>query len=139
MIEIIVSISALVISIFSLVLSFMQGRDKAFSIHPIQMKTLDDSFDLLFDDNNKISIDLINFNNRDLLIYLRDGYVCIGHKQHAVKPMYYTIKANSVTNIEIEISSNIHQSPKTKYKTWLAFQYKGLIFTKTCKYKEKFA
>lgn len=137
MVEIILSILALVISIFSLALSFIQSRDKSFNIYHVQIKPLNDSFDLLFNDNNKFSIELINFNNRDLLIYLCDGYICINGKTYSVKSMYYTINANSVTKVEAELSTNDLYSSSQKYHVLLIFKYKGLLLNRTFKYKEK--
>lgn len=137
MVEIILSILALGISIFSLALSFIQSRDKTFNIHHIQIKNLSDSFDLLFNDNNKFSIELINFNNRDLLIYLHDGYICKNGKTYSVKSMYYTINANSVTRVQAELSTNDLYLSSKKYDVLLVFKYKGLLLNRTFKYKEK--
>ncbi len=137
MVEIILSILALVISVFSLALSFIQSRDKSFNIYHVQIKPLNNSIDLLFNDNDKFSIDLINFNNRDILIYLRDGYICINGKTYSVKSMYYTIKSNSVTKVEAELSTNDLYSSSQKYDVLLIFKYKGLLFNRTFKYKEK--
>lgn len=136
MVEIILSISALVISFFSLALSFIQSRDKSFNVHHIQIKPLNNSFDLLFNDNNKFSIELINFNNRDLLIYLYNGHICINGNTYAVNPMYYTINANSVTKIEAELSINELDSFSQKYDVLLIFKYKGLLWNRTFKYEE---
>lgn len=137
MIEIILSISALIISIVSLTLSFIQSRDKSFNIHKIQYKSFNDSIDLLFNDNKKFSIELMNFNNRDLLIYLCNGYIYINGKAYTVNAMYYTINANSVTKIEAEFSVVDLYPTSSKYKALLIFKYKGMLFNRTFKYKEK--
>lgn len=136
MTEIIFSIVALVISVFSLALSFIQSRDKSFNIYHVQTKPLKDAFDLLFSDNNRFSVDLINFNNRDMLIYLCDGYVYIDDRRYQVKKEYYTIKANSVTKIEVEIFvGELYPSTKMNYNKLLVFEYRGLIFKRTYRFK----
>ena len=137
MVEISLSILALIISIFSFVLSFVQSRDKSFGINHIQVKTLDDSYDLLFNDNSKFLIELINFNNRDLLIYLYDGYICINNEIYSVNSRYSTIYANSVTKVEAKLSKNNSSHCSQKYSVLLKFKYKGLLLNRTFMYKEK--
>lgn len=136
---ILVSVAALVISIFSLTLSFLQSYDKAFNIHDIKINPLNDSFDLLFNNQNKFYVDVANYNNRDILIYLYDGYIDITGKKHKLKPMHYTVKANAITSIEIEILVESHQIKRKNYDILLAFKYKGLLFGRVYKHRGRVA
>lgn len=137
--EIIISILALLISIFSLILSFIQCRDKSFNIQHIQIKPLKNPIELLFNGNDEFSIDLINFNNRDILIYLRYGYMCINGKTYPVQSNYYTINANSVTKLEAKFSTDDLYPFPQKYDIMLIFEYKGLLLNRTFRYKRKAA
>lgn len=91
--DIIISLIALFISILSFVLSFLQSHDVKMTVNKIEIKNLNDSFALLFDGNNKIKIGLVNYNDRDVLLYLKEGYVEIDKHQHLIKPAYYTAKS----------------------------------------------
>ena len=132
-IGIIISIISLVISILTLILSFSQAIYKNFVINNVEVKELNDSFDLLFNDNDIFSVEIVNYNNRDMLIYLKEGNIDINGPKHLVEPSYYTIKANSVTRVEIRILSETFDSPINN-KLFLHFQYKGLLFKRNIKY-----
>ena len=97
-----ISIAALIISLLSLILSFLLSRNLAPYMNSVYIPTLKDTFGLLFDNNNKFHIEIANYNNRDVLVYLEDGYINVDQKKCALKPMYYTLKANAVTTIEVE-------------------------------------
>lgn len=130
--DIIISLIALFISILSFVLSFLQSHDVKMTVNKIEIKNLNDSFALLFDDNNKIKIGLVNYNDRDVLLYLKEGYVEIDKHQHLIKPAYYTAKSNSVTDIQIEILSSTRECIDNN-ELYLLFQYKGLLGNRKCK------
>ena len=130
--DIIISLIALFISILSFVLSFLQSHDVKMTVNKIEIKNLNDSFALLFDGNNKIKIGLVNYNNRDVLLYLKEGYVEIDKHQHLIKPAYYTAKSNSVTDIQIEILSSTRGCIDNN-ELYLLFQYKGLLGNRKCK------
>lgn len=134
--EILLSVAALIISVVSLALSFLQGYDKKPTIHGIKIKKLNDGFDLLFNDNCEAEVELVNYNNRDVLLYLKEGYVEANNQKHLIKPEYYTAKANSTTKIKIEILTEVSSSMKRKSKeekVYIVFQYKGLLFKRNCK------
>ena len=103
--DIIISLIALFISILSFVLSFLQSHDVKMTVNKIEIKNLNDSFALLFDDNNKIKIGLVNYNDRDVLLYLKEGYVEIDKRQHLIKPAYYTANRNSIINSWMHLSA----------------------------------
>lgn len=139
MVQTVLSVCALGISILSLILSFMQNRDKSFKITHVNIKDVDDPIQYAFIGYDIVSIDFLNFNNRDMLISLSDGYIYSHGTNYAVKnPIYYTVKANSVTPLETYILvGKPHPCCKKKYEVWLVFKYKGLLFTRTYKYKQK--
>lgn len=137
MMEMTISIVALLVSVLSLGVSYAQNHDKNLKVHGVQIPVLEDSFSLLFDGNKKFNLTLVNSNNRDILVLLRDGYVDIAGKKYAVKSKYYVIKANSVTTIEIEISEKTYNRSRKLYKNWILFCYQGLFIKRKCEYKEK--
>lgn len=135
--EIYISLIALITSILSLILSFLQSLNKKIVAHDIKIKNLNDGLDLLFDGNDKINIELVNYNDRDILLYLKDGYVEINNQEYSIKPEYYTAKSNSVTNIQIEIHPLLRQRFDKRKGLYLLFQYKGLLFNRNYKVRRK--
>ena len=131
--EIWISLIAIIISILSLCLSFLQNRNTKIGMHKIEIKNSRDSFELLFNENNKINIGLVNYNDRDILLYLKAGYVEIDNREHLVASAYYTARSTSVTDIQIEILPSTQPHTNKKEKLYLLFQYKGLLFNVNCK------
>lgn len=112
----IIDIIAIIISFFSLIVSVV-GNMLSTIKRPIMFNTSDieinDSYELLFDTdgkpNNEVTMQIANFNNQDVLFYLYEGCISVKNNEkkldelYSVKPKYYTLKANSVSNITITI------------------------------------
>ena len=108
-IAIAISILSFIISVLGIVLSRIK-KPIVFDTSDIE---INDSYELLFDTdgkpNNEVTVKIANFNNQDVLFYLCDGYISIKNTEkkitelHSVKPEYYTLKANSVSDIKIII------------------------------------
>lgn len=132
-----ISIIALIISLLSLILSFLLSLKQAPYMKSVYIPPLKDSYDLLFDNNNKFNVEIVNQNDRDILVDLQ-GYVTVGEERYDIKQMYCTLEANAVTTIEIEI---LVQEPSLQFKTnrnktLILIKYRGLLCNRIYKYKE---
>lgn len=134
MVETILSILALSISLLSLVLHFFEIRNSQISIHNLEISPLNNFIDLLFVDNNIVNADIANPNNRDILIYLSDGYIDINNQKAKIKPAYFTIQANSITSVKLEIFIDTYEAKKKTHDIMLLFEYTGLLFKRKLKY-----
>lgn len=110
------SIIAIIISGLSFsvsVVGLMFSRIKKPIIFDVNDIEINNVYDLLFESdgktNNEIITRIANFNNQDVLFYLYEGYISVKDNEkrtdelYQVKPEYYTLKANSVSNIIITI------------------------------------
>ena len=116
-------------------LHFFEIRDNRFIIHNLNMNPVKDSIELLFNDNRFIDVSIVNYNNKDMLICLTDGYVNINNQRMKLQQQYFVIKANSITNIKVEIDVGICEDKKAVHNYVFIFKYKGLLFNRKLTYK----
>lgn len=130
------SIIAIIISLFSLIISIIGlifNKIKKPIILEARDIIIDNTFDLLFEtdghSNNEVTAKIVNFNNQDVLIYLYEGIIPVKNNERSVvelyqvKPTYYTLKANSITNVAIIIDiGKLNNKFHNRY-TYLKFEY----------------
>lgn len=143
-ISIFIAFVSLCISFASWCISFVVARGVAPVIHKsgIDVTVHGDGIDLLFSEDgnprNEQVIRMVNKNNRDILVFLRSGYICNDTKKYYLKPEYYKLLANDVTTIRIKV--DITKSDKLQekdYKYMFVFECPGLFFNRKKKCKEK--
>lgn len=127
-IAIIISILSFIVSVLGIVLSRIK-KPIVFDTSDIE---INDSYELLFDtdgkSNNEVIVKIANFNNQDVLLYLYCGYISVKNTEkkiieiYSVKPEYYTLKANSVSDIKIIIDVVKKEDCLNTY-TRLDFEY----------------
>ena len=139
-ITIIVSISSIVVNIWI----SMIKKPLSFDAENIEV---DDSFDMLFDSdghaNDEVTVPCANYNNQDVLLYLQDGYIPVKNKSkdvyelYYVKKQYFTLKANSMSDIKIKVNVGAVKDTVTSSKIFLKFKYYNGMRMKTFMYKKR--
>lgn len=103
----IITIISLITSIASLLISVISIRiiSPSLTISKLSICIPDNPYMALFITdgypNNENHINIINWNNRDILIYIKTGYIHTKQTTHVINSKYYTLQANSVTPIKI--------------------------------------
>lgn len=125
-------------------MSLLISRGVAPVIHKsgIDVTVHGDGFDLLFSENGNYrdeqGIRMVNKNNRDILVFLQSGYVCNDNRKYHIKPEYFKLMANDVTEIRVKVDiGNIenHQDVGKDYA--FVFEYQGLLFKRRKKILRK--
>ena len=100
-----------------------------------------DSFEVLYGDT-KFQIQCANYSNQDILLHLKSGYIRIKIKEndkyeiHKIKEKYYTLKASSLTEVDIPIDTRtVDNSSRCKKRVFLDFEYNNGIKKKKIVYK----
>lgn len=140
----IVTIIVSVISIAINILINMIKKPLSFDAENIE---IDDSFDMLFESdghaNDEVTVKCANYNNQDVLLYLQDGYIPVKNKSkdvyelYYVKKQYFTLKANSMSDIKIKVDVGAMKDTVTSSETFLKFKYYNGMRMKTFEYKKR--
>lgn len=127
-IAIIISVLSFIVTVVGIILSKIK-RPIIFDVNDIEINNV---FDLLFETdgkpNNEVVVRIANFNNQDVLLYLCEGYISVKDNEkkidelYQVKPKYYTLKANSVSNVIIIINI-MEKGDCSNGCTYLDFEY----------------
>lgn len=130
-ISVLISFISLCISFVSLLIS--GGVAPVIHKSGIDVTVHGDGFDFLFSENgsprNEQVIRMVNRNDRDILVFLQSGYVCNDNRKYHVKPEYFKLIANDVTEIRVEVDIvgiENHQDVGKDYA--FMFEYQGLLF-----------
>lgn len=87
---------------------------------------------------NKQIIRMVNKNNRDILVFLQAGYVCNDNRKYHIKPEYFKLMANDVTEIHVEIDIGKIENHQDVGKDYaFVFEYQGLLFKRRKKIHRK--
>lgn len=140
--NIILQIAPIVISLISLGVSICALRIKrplVLKINPIEWN---DSFEVLYEDT-KFQIQCANYSNKDILLHLKSGYIRIKIKEndkyeiHKIKEKYYTLKASSLTEVNIPIDTHtVDNRSRCKKRVFLDFEYNNGIWRRHIVYKQ---
>lgn len=138
--SLIVSIASLGFSFWSLLIS--RGVLPTLYKSGIDITINGDAFDFLFSEKeqcrNEQSVKLVNKNNRDILVFLRSGYICNDNKKYYLKSEYYKLLANDVTTIQVKVDiGKIDELQEKDYKYMFEFECPGLFFSRKKICKEK--
>ena len=105
-------------------------------------KNSNDSFEVLYEDT-KFQIQCANYSNQDILLHLKSGYIRIKIKEndkyeiHKIKEKYYTLKASSLTEVDILIDTRtVDNSSRCKKRVFLDFEYNNGIWRRHIVYKQ---
>lgn len=138
-ISILIAFVSLCISFVSLLIS----RGVAPVIHKsgIDVTVHGDGIDLLFSEDgiprNEQVIRMINKNNRDVLVFLQSGYVCNDNRKYHIKPEYFKLMANDVTEIHVEVDIGKIENHQDVGKDYaFVFEYQGLLFKRRKRFIE---
>lgn len=138
------NVASFVISVVSLSVSISLGRALAPYINKscFRITLSGDAFYLMFaekgDPKGEQKIPLVNYNNRDILVYLQSGYVCNDGKRYNLKPAYYKLLANDITEFPVEVDmGHIDNEQKNDSLYLLKFQYQGMFLKRTIKFRMK--
>lgn len=139
----ILQIASIVISLISLFFSICAlwiRRPLTLKVNPVEWC---DSFEVLYGDA-KFRIQCANYSNQDILLHLRNGYIRIKiqdsdkYEMHKVKENYYTLKASSLTEVDIHIDTcTVDNSSRCKKRAFLNFEYNNGIKQKKITYKQE--
>ena len=124
-----------IISFFNLIVSVVENmfsmikKPIIFNVSDIE---INNSYELLFDTdgkpNNEVTMKIANYNNQDVLFYLYEGCISVKNNEknidelYSVKPQYYTLKSNSVSDIIITIDA-VKKDNCSNEGTYLNFEY----------------
>ncbi len=139
-ITILVSISSIVVNIWI----SMIKKPLSFDVEIIE---IDNSLDMLFDIDgkakNEVTVWCANYNNQDILLYLQDGYIPVKNKEkgiyelYNVEKQYFTLKANSFSDIRIKVNVGEMKDDTTDSEIFLGFKYYNGMRMKTFEYKKE--
>lgn len=146
----VLDIVTIIVSIINIVISILINMIKRPLLFDIENIEIDNSFDMLFAINGKnkseVTVRFVNYNNQDILLYLQDGYMSVknkknGYELHAVEKQYFTLKANSFSDIKIKVNvvstkASTIDSEARDNETRLFFKYYDGIQMKTFEYKQ---
>lgn len=152
----VLDIVTIIVSIINIVISILINMIKRPLLFDVENIEIDNIFDMLFVTNGKnkseVTVWCANYNNQDILLYLQNGYISVKNKEknrcelHAVERQYFTLKANSFSDIKIkvnvasmEVSTTDSEARDNKIcnnETRLIFKYYDGIQMKTFEYKK---
>ena len=143
---IVLNIVTIIVSISSIVINILINMIKKPLLFDVENIEIDDSFAMLFveDGKNKqeVTVRCANYNNQDILLYLQDGYIPVKNKEkgsyalYAVEKQYFTLKANSFSNIIIKLNIVTTKAYTIDNEILLVFKYYNGIQMKTFEYKK---
>ena len=114
-------------------------RPLVLKINPIEWN---DSFEVLYKDT-KFQIQCANYSNQDILLHLKSGYIRIKIKEndkyeiHKIKEKYYTLKASSLTKVDIPIDTRtVDNRSRCKKRVFLDFEYNNGIWRRHIVYNQ---
>lgn len=157
-ISIFIAFASLCISFVSLLIS--RGVSPVIHKFGIDVTVHGDGIDLLFEEcdtpcddvnnsdvchvcdklrvKNEQIVRMVNKNNRDILVFLQAGYVCNDNRKYHIKPEYFKLMANDVTEIRVKVDvENIDSLPDKNYKYMFVFEYPVWFFSRKKICKEK--
>ena len=134
-------IISIIISCISLSISiagFMRSmtRIPVINNHAIQITLHGDGFDLLFSENGQDrkgqKLQIANYNNRNVLIHMTDGYICNNDKRYDLNPCYFTLAANRITTVSVTADPGKVKNRDVKDRDYgFDFEYQNLFWVST--------
>ena len=100
-------------------------------------------FDIDGKAKNEVTVWCANYNNQDILLYLQDGYIPVKNKEkgiyelYNVEKQYFTLKANSFSDIRIKVNVGEMKDDTTDSEIFLGFKYYNGMRMKTFEYKKE--
>lgn len=147
----VLDIVTIIVSIINIVISILINMIKRPLLFDVENIEIDNIFDMLFVINGKnkseVTVRFVNYNNQDILLCLQEGYISVknkeknGYELHAVEKQYFTLKANSFSDIKIKVNvastkASTIDSEARDNETRLFFKYYDGIQMKTFEYKK---
>ena len=130
----IISIFISFISLSISIASFMRSmtRTPVINNHALQITLHGDGFDLLFSENGqdikRQTLQIANYNNRDVLIHMTSGYICNNDKRYDLNPCYFTLAANRITTVSVTADPGKVKNKDVKDRDYyFDFEYQNLF------------